>query len=71
MLCVYGAGNAKGFGCDVAQSQPQISHFAGAQPTPTGGDLERCLAAGIDDYVSMPMNKPELLALVGRIAKAD
>ena len=31
------------------------------------GDQERCLAAGMDDYVSKPIDKAELFAAIGRV----
>jgi CheY-like chemotaxis protein len=35
------------------------------------GDRERCLDAGMDDYISKPLQKAELLALLERIAGVE
>ncbi len=32
------------------------------------GDRERCLAAGMDDYISKPLQKEEMLAVLARVA---
>ena len=32
------------------------------------GDRERCLAAGMDDYISKPLHKPALLAMIEQIS---
>jgi CheY-like chemotaxis protein len=32
------------------------------------GDRQRCLAAGMDDYLSKPLEKTEVLALLERIS---
>ncbi|MGV3533638.1 MAG: response regulator, partial [Chthoniobacteraceae bacterium] len=34
------------------------------------GDRERCLDAGMDDYISKPLEKTELLELLGRISRS-
>ena len=34
------------------------------------GDRERCLAAGMDDYVSKPVNATDLLAAIERVMPA-
>jgi CheY-like chemotaxis protein len=34
------------------------------------GDRERCLAAGMDDYVSKPINSTDLFAAIDRVAPA-
>ncbi len=35
------------------------------------GDRERCLAAGMDEYISKPVNGPELLRLLQKVAPAS
>jgi PAS domain S-box-containing protein len=35
------------------------------------GDRQLCLAAGMDDYLSKPLNKAELLALIARISPRE
>src|SRR5207244_9212046 len=34
------------------------------------GDRERCLQGGFDDYVSKPINVPQLFAVIGRLVAA-
>ena len=34
------------------------------------GDRERCLAAGMDDYVSKPVNATDLFAAIERVMPA-
>jgi CheY-like chemotaxis protein len=54
------------------------SEYATARHTPIaamtvhaiGGDRERCLGAGMDDYVSKPLQKADLLDLLERISAA-
>jgi two-component system, sensor histidine kinase and response regulator len=33
------------------------------------GDRERCIAAGMDSYISKPLNAPELIALLERFSE--
>ena len=35
------------------------------------GDRERCLEAGMDEYITKPLNATELCALVERLAPAE
>ena len=35
------------------------------------GDRERCLAGGMDDYISKPLQKTELLAMLERLCNTD
>jgi CheY-like chemotaxis protein len=35
------------------------------------GDRERCVAAGMDDYISKPIDKSELMGALQRLAKQD
>lgn len=35
------------------------------------GDRERCLAAGMDEYLSKPLNAPQMIALVERLAGGE
>ena len=46
---------------------PIIALTAGAMPE----DRDRCLAAGMDDHVSKPFRKVDLLAVVARWAAND
>ena len=34
------------------------------------GDRERCLASGMDEYISKPLDKDQLLAIIGKIANS-
>ena len=46
---------------------PIIAHTANAM----GGDRERCLECGMDDYLSKPFKKEQLQAMVSKWIKAD
>jgi CheY-like chemotaxis protein len=51
-----------------AERQPRIiAMTAAAFPE----DRTRCLKAGMDDYVSKPMNMEELIAALGRVPAAS
>lgn len=55
---------------ELEKSGPRKTPIVAMTAHAMTGDRERCLAAGMDDYVSKPLRKEELLAVLGQIQKA-
>ncbi len=56
---------------EIQQTTGRHTPIAAMTAHAMAGDRERCLAAGMDDYISKPLQKAKLLALLERIPAGE